>query len=228
MKKQRIFCDFDGTISVNDLGNLVFTTFGDEDTWWELVRQWRDKKISGRELWTRQAAASRMLPAELDRFAAKQPMDPGFQAFYDYCRQKNIPVAVLSDGMDAYIQRVMAANGFPDIDIYANHMEIERDGTLRVSFPYFKEGCGACANCKGCHIRTLTGADEMSIYVGDGYSDLCALEAADVTFAKSDLKKYCEKKDIDHVRFADFYDVLDGIQALAGISKRRPGIDKNA
>ncbi|MBN1996037.1 MtnX-like HAD-IB family phosphatase [candidate division KSB1 bacterium] len=216
MKKLRIFCDFDGTISLNDLGNLVFTTFGDERFWWDLVQQWRNKKISGRELWTRQAAVSRILPRDLDRLIEQQPLDPGFKLFYAYCRENNTPLAVLSDGMDAYIKRMLVLNGMGDIDIFSNHMDINSDGTLRISFPYFAQGCGVCANCKGYHIRRLTHDDEFSVYVGDGYSDLCALAEADVTFAKADLQRYCEEKGIEYRTFENFCDVLDGIRALAG------------
>ena len=37
----RIFCDFDGTIAVNDVGNELFTRFGDPKHWWHLVSLWQ-------------------------------------------------------------------------------------------------------------------------------------------------------------------------------------------
>jgi 2-hydroxy-3-keto-5-methylthiopentenyl-1-phosphate phosphatase len=143
----------------------------------------------------------------MNDFAASQPIDPSFPDFVDFCRVHGFEVYVLSDGMDAYIERIFKANGIEGITIRANHLEMDEGGGLTVSFPYFEDSCGQCANCKGTHIRRETLKEEKSIYVGDGYSDLCAIGAADILFAKDKLAEHCREQQIGFTPYSTFADV---------------------
>ena len=212
--KIRIFCDFDGTIAQNDVGNKVFTIFGDESNWWRLVDEWKAGKIDGRSLWQKQCEITKITENDLDRFAAQQPLDPHFAEFVTFCRHHNIPITVLSDGMDAYIERILCHHGFEDLEIRANHLSILEDASLKVEFPYFEYGCKVCANCKGYHIRNLTNDGETTIYIGDGLSDRCAVTYADIIFAKGELIEFCEKYNINYLSFKTFSDVLAGIKRI--------------
>jgi 2-hydroxy-3-keto-5-methylthiopentenyl-1-phosphate phosphatase len=210
----RVFCDFDGTVAVEDVGNEVFTSFANPDHWWKLVAEWREKKITSREMWSRQAALMRLTAHDLDRFAARQELDAHFKSFTEFCAKSKVPVCILSDGMDVYIKRILARHGLEEIPVISNRLVMHPDGTVTVEFPYFKEGCGACANCKGLHIRNLRQQDEMTIFVGDGYSDICAVKEADILFAKKDLQRYCQDNKIAFISFQTFADVQMKLEAL--------------
>ena len=203
----RLFCDFDGTVAQNDVGNLVFTKFGNADFWWDLVEQWKRGEIDGRDLWRKQAAISKITSDELDTFAKTQPLDPTFADFIKFCREKNFPVHVCSDGMDAYIQRILGHFGLEDLAVCSNHLEIAGDGSLAVDFPYYEFGCRRCANCKGYHVRFLKQPGETTVYIGDGLSDVCGAIEADITFAKKDLLDYCREKNLECLPFENFSDV---------------------
>ncbi|MBD3375423.1 HAD-IB family phosphatase [candidate division KSB1 bacterium] len=213
MSRLRIFCDFDGTVAQNDVGNQVFTRFGDPEKWWQLVQEWRAGNLHGREMWRRQAAISTMTRQQLDEFSADQEIDPHFKEFVEFCKVNHLPVSVLSDGMDAYIERILAFNEI-DIPVRANHLIIHEDGSLAVEFPYFKHSCGQCANCKGYHLRSLRQPGETIVYVGDGYSDLCAVPEADLVFAKDDLLTHCRDNRLDCVPFATFKQVKNHLASL--------------
>ena len=215
--KLRVFCDFDGTVAVNDVGNLVFTTFGDAGHWWDLVQAWKANKIDSREMWRRQAAIMRISLDALDRFTATQPLDPHFAKFYAFCLRHNIPVVILSDGMDLYIRRILAHHGLNAIEVYSNQLLISSDQRVSVHFPYFQEGCGVCANCKGYHIRRMRQPTETTVYVGDGYSDLCALHQADLLFAKKDLQHHCEEHGIPFTPFQTFREVEKNLLHLLSV-----------
>jgi 2-hydroxy-3-keto-5-methylthiopentenyl-1-phosphate phosphatase len=191
------------------VGNLVFTKFGDADYWWDLVEHWKRGEIDGRDLWRKQAAVSKMKPAELDEFAASQKLDPHFSDFVDFCRQHNFPVYVCSDGMDAYISRILKHHNLADLTVCSNHLEIAEDGTLAIDFPYYEFGCGQCANCKGYHVRLKKQPGEKTVYIGDGNSDKCGAIEADIVFAKKDLLDYCREKNIDCFSFDTFQHVQD-------------------
>lgn len=212
----RIFTDFDGTIALQDVGDRLFIQFGDEKKWWQLVQQWREKKIDGRELWRRQSEITRITDEQMDRFAAAQAIDATFTPFVQFCRRNKYPVYVLSDGMDAYIHRILSAHGIVNIKVRANHLHINADGTLSVSFPYFEQSCGQCANCKGSHIRKERRPGETAVYIGDGYSDLCAVDAADILFAKDALADHCHENNIPFEPYASFADVQKRLTELNG------------
>jgi 2-hydroxy-3-keto-5-methylthiopentenyl-1-phosphate phosphatase len=211
----RVFCDFDGTVAQNDVGNLVFAKFGDPEHWWDLVDLWKQGKIGGRDLWSKQVAVSRMKPDELDKFATTQMLDPYFNDFIDFCHFNDIPVYVCSDGMDAYISRILDHHGLFDLTVCSNHLEMTDDGSLTVDFPYYEFGCGQCANCKGYHVKTKKQPGEKTVYIGDGMSDVCGAIEADIVFAKKDLLEYCREKRIDCIPFENFCDVKKGLEIMA-------------
>lgn len=210
----RIFCDFDGTVAQNDVGNLIFTKFGNAAHWWELVDLWKKGDIDGRDLWRKQAAISIMKPGELDEFATTQLLDPHYNDFIDFCHDKDFPVYVCSDGMDAYISRILDHHGLFDLTVCSNHLEIAKDGSLSASFPYYEFGCGQCANCKGYHVRSKKQPGEKTVYIGDGLSDVCGAIEADIVFAKKDLLEYCRNNNLDAIPFETFEKVRIGLTQL--------------
>jgi 2-hydroxy-3-keto-5-methylthiopentenyl-1-phosphate phosphatase len=109
--------------------------------------------------------------------------------------------------MDLYIQRILSLHGLELVPVFANHMIINKNHSIRVEFPYYHQGCGVCANCKGMHIRQHRLPGETSVYVGDGFSDLCAVKEADILFAKKDLRHYCECHEIPFIPFQTFSEV---------------------
>ena len=54
-----------------------------------------------------------------------------------------------------------------------------------------------CANCKKAHVDKLSGEGYFTVYVGNGYSDRCPSEHADMVFAKSDLLEHCKREKIE-------------------------------
>jgi len=211
-KRLRIFCDFDGTIAKRDVGNLVFAHFGSESRWWRLVGLWRQGRLEGREMWRRQAESMRLTEAELDAFVRPLVIDATFASLVAYSRERHFPLAVVSDGMDAYIARILAAHGFYGIPLRTNRMILEPEGRVRLEFPWYGLGCGQCANCKGLHVRSERRPGETTVYIGDGRSDICGAREADIVFAKKELLAWCRETGRPHYAFTSFADVLAQLQ----------------
>ncbi len=203
-----IFCDFDGTLAQNDVGDMLFKTFANGPECEMLVQQWLRSEISSRECLEREAETARLTREQLDAFCDTQPLTPGFREFAAFCRRQNWPLVVLSDGLDYYIQRVLLRHGL-DLPVLANHLEFVPPDRIAVSFPYFEHSCGHCGNCKGYHVRRLATPGEKIIYIGDGYSDRCGAQEADIIFATGDLAKWCEEKSQEYFRFENFENVLN-------------------
>lgn len=207
MKRVAILCDFDGTVARDDVGNLLFGTYVGNGRSAEIVREWKLGKISSRECLEREAELARVDEAELGRFADGRRLDPYFKDFHDFATKRGMEVAIMSDGLDFYIERMLLRHGLAEIDFFSNRLRIEGD-RLHVEFPYYDRlDCTDCGCCKTSHLLRYKEQGYFVVYVGDGLSDRCPSEAADLVFAKGDLRRHCESKGIDYVPFDNFRDV---------------------
>ena len=211
--KFHIYTDFDGTISVGDVGDQVFENFTDS-TWRDVLQQWYDGKIGSKEYYVRCSEIMRMTEQQLNDFCETQKIDSFFKNFESYCQTKNYPLTVLSDGMDNYIKRILFNNNLQHLKIYANRLIFLKNNKVEPEFPYYEKGCLKCANCKGAHIREHRIDAEIVVYIGDGISDLCALPESDIIFARDELKLYCQEKNISHNAFNDFEIILEKFKQI--------------
>ncbi len=208
-----LFTDFDGTVSIGDVGNRLFHHFsqGRSD---EPVARWLAGRIDSRQCLIEEAQTMRAVTqAEIFDFVDSFDVDPSFATFVKFVRDRGIPLYILSDGLDIYIERLLKQNGLDDIPFFANRAVLN-SGRIHFSWPYYDNSCGKCANCKGYHIRRLRPPGSMTAYIGDGKSDLCALPEADLIFAKNYLAEYCQQEGIDYFPFTDFTDVEANINKL--------------
>ena len=207
-----VLCDFDGTVSRKDVGNRMFARFA-SSAWKDIVQDWIAGRISSRDCLKNECALARATRDEVTRFVLSQRIDPHFKRFLHFCRGHRIPVIILSDGLDFYIDLILKKYGLEELPRFANHL-VFQGSNLVPSFPYFQQGCGSCGNCKGFHVHRYGQDGTTTIYVGDGFSDRCAVKDADLVFAKGNLRRYCRQQGIVHKPFRDFGDVLRQIRCL--------------
>jgi 2,3-diketo-5-methylthio-1-phosphopentane phosphatase len=221
MKKTeiKIFCDFDGTIAIEDIGNLFYRQFGDPKISDDAVQKWREGKISSIECLSTECKSIKNLTLQKAyEFIDQQKIDETFIDFAKFCKEKNLDLIILSDGLDLYIDRILKRYNL-DIKFFANSIRIKDDGTAEMVFPYSDSVCLKCANCKRNHIINNSSDDDITIYIGDGHSDRCPIEYVDYIFAKDHLLKHCELNRISYFPFDNFNSVKLAIEKL--ISKKR-------
>ena len=207
-----VLCDFDGTISRRDVGNSMFAKFA-SCGWEDVVQSWKKGQIGSRDCLVAECSLTRATRDQVASFALTQEIDPHFKRFLHFCRSHDIPVVILSDGLDFYIDLILKKHGLEDLPLFANQLTF-RGSKMIPSFPYFHKGCGSCGNCKGFHVLRYKQNDSKVIYIGDGFSDRCGVKDADVVFAKRDLRRYCRQHGIGHISYRDFGDVLRQMQSL--------------
>ena len=206
----RVFCDFDGTVSKEDLGDRFFQKFAGEKAEQIVQRLLNDDITSQRSLIELCEALPSLHEDEFMKFVDQFEIDPHFITFARFCKKQGVPLMVLSDGLDAYINRVLVMAGCTDVPFFANHAEFQNvdDGEkLIVSFPYTDAECDVCGNCKRNHLLNTSADDDIIVYVGDGYSDRCPVKYADYVFAKQQLIKHCQERNITYFAFNHFGDV---------------------
>jgi 2-hydroxy-3-keto-5-methylthiopentenyl-1-phosphate phosphatase len=225
----KLFIDFDGTMTRRDIGDLIFRELGIEG-YDALVHEYLSGKVGGREYWVRVCQlAGAVDRAAMEESVDAQEMEPTFFEFMDFSKSRNLDFFILSDGFDFYIDRVLKKFGLEQVRYFSNRLEFQPvDGTgsffMRPAFPYSDEECTQCANCKRNHLLTLSSDDDIIVYIGDGYSDICPTRYADIVFAKKDLIRYCQRENISYYEYRNFRDVIDRLEKILTqkrIRKRR-------
>jgi 2-hydroxy-3-keto-5-methylthiopentenyl-1-phosphate phosphatase len=56
--------------------------------------------------------------------------------------------------------------------------------------------------------------EDIVVYVGDGFSDRCPVNYADIVFAKRHLIKHCQQQNITYHEFQNFGDVQKKLEEV--------------
>src|SRR4051812_696807 len=143
-----IQCDFDGTISKDDVTDSLLQRFG-RDGWQALEEAWERGDIGSREGMKGQIALLDMSREELDAHLAAMDIDPHFPAFVQRARALGITVQVVSDGIDLAIHAILQRNGLDDLPVFANHLVQAGPRLWQLQSPHASAACTrASGNCK--------------------------------------------------------------------------------
>lgn len=217
-----VFCDFDGTITQRDLGDEVFRRYVKLEP---LQKQLLRRELPITDYWQRLCEALPVGNAEeaIREFAMAEPADPYFRTFADFCREHGIPLVIVSDGFDTYINPVLEREGVAALPRFANRLLFSGASTPEPVFPLASESCQClCASCKRNAVLNMSASDSLIVFIGDGYSDFCAAEHADIVFAKKALAAHCTKHRIPHYPFHTFFDVVRVLKKLVEDGSFRP------
>lgn len=206
-----IVLDYDGTITEKDLLQQVAMEFGDTEVVANLDRRLGEGGISLREEITGEYATVRVpLSDVLDWVFERVRIRPGFRELLELARERGWRVIVVSSGFHELIEPVFEREGI-EVELYANRVDPKPEGWI-VEWRY-EDRCDVCGqSCKRSVVARLTGGEEI-VYIGDGYSDRCAAEAADRAFAVKGLARYLERKGVPFEPFSDFFDVARSLES---------------
>jgi 2,3-diketo-5-methylthio-1-phosphopentane phosphatase len=209
-----ILCDFDGTISVEDVIDSLLDRFG--RTGWEALEQdWRAGRIGSRECMGGQVALLEMTRAELDTHLAGLWIDHAFPGFVAKARELGVPIRVVSDGLDYAIHSILGRYGLNDLPLAANHLApATPPQRWQLTSPFQADGCRS-GTCKcACVAQARAEGARKTLLIGDGASDFCAADRVDFVFAKHRLIEHCRAAGIPYVPITGFEDALDMLPAL--------------
>lgn len=230
----RIFIDFDGTITKQDVGDSMFLKFGGEICK-DILDKFYSEQYNAIECYQLECKACGQVDIDiLNSFIDNQEIDESFLTFIQYCQQKGYECNIVSDGMDYYIDRILKRFKLDTLKVFSNKLELQRVNSLskvffKPSFPFTDEECKRCACCKRNLIVTISGEQDIIVYIGDGYSDRCPVRYADVIFAKDALLKYCKQQKIPCFEYKTFQDImkqLDDMNQYSTTRKKRYHLKK--
>ena len=203
----KIFCDFDGTITLEDTTDAVLEAFArPEYRDWE--QKWEDGIITARECMRQQAALIEGSPEKIRSFLAHIWIDPGIHVLEEECTKNGASLVIVSDGIDFLMETILRAHGLDHLPHYSNRLRWGEDGRPALTFPHGDAVCqGGCGVCKCRLLEQDDPSRVQTVYIGDGLSDRCVVHWADRVFAKKRLHAYCLAKGVIHDSFETLTDV---------------------
>lgn len=217
--KLAVVTDFDGTLMQQDVGVDLMVATGVEQhpTVLEATRKFRAREMGSLE-WIQTAyPLLEGRQEEVNQVLQKVHLRDGATEFLDFCRMENIPVTVLSDGMQYYIDTILQNNGVEVEKVISNPITYSQDGSYQFGLQNNNTACKWCGCCKAGVVRELKEQGWNIIYIGDGISDYYGSTHADWIFARGSLQRYLTEHGTEYYPFQTFHDVLSVIVSeLAG------------
>lgn len=214
-----LLCDFDDTVAEQNVAEMLLARFSDE-TWRSLREQFRARNLTLREY---QERAFSRVRADRETLKAlvreKATLRPRFKELWYYCRENGIPLAIVTHGLDFYVEALLEREGLHDLPYYAVKALFTPSG-IDYAYLYTKEGCWEWGNCKCAILERYRERGYAIAYVGDGRSDFCPASRADFVFARGPLLVYCRENGIKAREFRDFREILGAVRELTGTLKR--------
>ncbi|MFN6563138.1 MAG: HAD-IB family phosphatase [Nostoc sp. ChiSLP01] len=201
--KRIIFCDFDGTITVEETFVAVLKKFAPELSA-KLVPEMYAQRLTLRE-GVREILQS--IPsssyAEILEFTRLQPTRPGFLELLDFLDFQGVPLVVVSGGLRGMVEIVLGGTQQRVRAIHA--VDVDTSGTLLKVHSDYEGETELVAKVQ---VMAEYPADEK-IAIGDSLTDLNMGLEASLVFARDRLAEYLKKHQKPYIPWNDFSEIRD-------------------
>lgn len=204
----RVYFDFDNTITTFDVLDAIIEQFSVDREWVAYEEAWRAGDIGSKECLEGQLRSIRGTKESLTEYLSTVTLDAHFKRLLSLLQDAGIRPVILSDSFTFFISSILRNNDVKGISVYANRLRLYED-RLIPSFPHTNHLCSHCAHCKTNNFSSSGTAEKSIIYIGDGLSDVCPAQHADLVFAKSTLLGHFRKAKRYCVAFNDLGDVYN-------------------
>jgi 2-hydroxy-3-keto-5-methylthiopentenyl-1-phosphate phosphatase len=204
-KKLLIQCDFDGTVTVDDISFMLLDAFAAGD-WRTLDDAYTAGKITVGEFNEKAFAMLRADKNEmLDYLKGKVVVRAGFKDFAALCKKKGIRLVIVSNGWDFYVKQILGDIGVKDVEYHSAETYFEA-GKLKVRY-VGPEGQVVDTEFKEKYVSKFVKEGYHVVYIGNGTSDLSPARGAQQIFATDSLLENCRKAGINCVPFSSFDEI---------------------
>ncbi|MEH2171666.1 HAD-IB family phosphatase [Nostoc sp.] len=201
--KRIVFCDFDGTITVDETFVAVLKKFAPVLSA-KLLPEMYAKRLTLREGVKEilQSIPSASYP-EILEFTKPQLIRPGFIELLDFLEFQGVSLIVISGGLRGMVEVVLDKILHRIEKIYAVDVDIS-SAYLKVNSEYE----GDTELIAKVQVMDRYSADEK-IAIGDSITDLNMGLQASVVFARSPLAEYLDEHQKPYIPWNDFFQIRD-------------------
>lgn len=227
------FTDFDGTITLQDSNDFMTDNLGyGPERRRQLTAECLQGKLTFRDSFRDMMESVKKPFNECVQYLVDHiQLDPHFAEFFQWSLANNVPVVVVSSGMEPIIKALLKAMIGPDaekMEVVANFTgpkpgkSIDEEDGWEIVYRNPESGFG---HDKSIILRQYSSLPDdvrpTMFYAGDGVSDLSAARETDLLFAKKghDLITYCVKEDIPFTTFDDWSSILEGVKEITSGKK---------
>jgi 2-hydroxy-3-keto-5-methylthiopentenyl-1-phosphate phosphatase len=204
-KKILIQCDFDGTVTVDDISFMLLDAFA-TGNWRAINDEYTAGKITVGEFNERAFSMLRADTKEmLDYLKGKVVVRAGFKDFAELCKKKGIRLVIVSNGWDFYVKQILRDIGIKDVEYHSAETYFE-DGRLQVRY-LGPEGRVVDTEFKEKYVGKFISEGYHVVYIGNGTSDLSPARGAQQIFATDSLLENCQRTGLTCIPFTSFYEI---------------------
>lgn len=210
--KTLIQCDFDGTLTEEDISFLILDTFADGD-WRYYLEQYKNNQISVGRFNTLAYRMVKKDEAALIRFVnEKTELRPGLKELVKYCRKRNFRFTIVSNGMTFYIKTLLKNTRISGVEVYAAQANFDNNG---IEAKYIgPDGKEIQNGFKEAYIKQFLSDGWRVISIGNGASDIPAAKLAHYTFATEPMLSLCRDMKFDCMPFEKLDDIIKGLDTI--------------
>lgn len=210
MKRPYVFTDFDGTITEPDTIDLLGKLFDHPSERAEKKAMFMSGLMRPKE-WLGWEIGLVNVPLEeaLEYLRSRVVIDPAFPPFARWCQSLDIPLTILSNGLEEIIHSLLGRYGLDSIRIEANRLRVGC-----VPWKVIFRDDSAWGHDKSAYLKESRRNGYSPVFVGDGVSDREAADSAEMVFAKKQLAEYCESVGLDFYPFTSFGDIQSVLDRL--------------
>ena len=210
--KTLVQCDFDGTITQEDMGYMLLDTFASKE-WRQLLAAYGEHQISVDYFNTKAFAMIKADKQTLLKFVkSKVKIRAGFRQLLACCRRKGFQFVIVSNGLDFYIGAILKIIGIDNIELFAAQTQF---GSRGIETQYIgPDGNQLQDGFKEAYIRLFLSKGYRLVYIGNGASDIPSARLAHHVFATGELLTYFQKTNLNCTPFVDLKDIVRSFDVL--------------
>lgn len=210
--KTLVQCDFDGTLTKEDVSFLILDSFADGD-WRKLFEDYKEGRISVGSFNTLAFQLVKADKETLEKFIkAKTKIRDGLLELLEFCRVNNFRFVIVSNGLEFYINIIMKALDIDDVEVFAAQAVFNPDG---IKTKYIgPDGNEIQNDFKKAYIKYFLNDGYRIIYIGNGDSDILPARLADKIFATDTMLTACRLMNIECIPFSSLNDIVKNMGAF--------------
>jgi 2-hydroxy-3-keto-5-methylthiopentenyl-1-phosphate phosphatase len=191
--------DFDGTITLRDVGDHLLLHYGFADR--KTIEESYSLKVRVEDFMKRAFSGAKLSEELIAGFVRKRvKARKGFREFILFCGEAGIPLEIASGGVDLYADPFFKKHDVK-VKSFFGRARVTASG-IKITYPFLKRT--DLSTFKASRVARLKRAGHRVVFFGDGPNDFKAAGIADKVYAAGRLLKLCRERGIPASPLVDF------------------------